>query len=232
MKRSVWARTDAGFEAFLHRRYHKLVSLLDFMAATGTCTAEAVVDACELFAQGGQRQWLKVAGEAKAQVIDSYLRLRHAPDQAIVAEFGSFVGYSCVRMASHAGCARIISLESDAVHVLVARHIIDLSGLSGRAEIWPGLAHDVLDRLVEDWGSGGTDFAFMDHRGTRFDAELVHLQRIQALRGRVLADNTLKPGAPAFLWLLYKGDCDVAVSWSLPEFLTQICEDWMTCVEV
>ena len=52
------------------------------------------------------------------------------------------------------GCAHIVSIESDSVHVLVARHIIALAGLSQEAEILPGMAHDVLDRLVEDWGAG------------------------------------------------------------------------------
>ena len=40
---------------------------MDFMAATGTSSAPAVVEACEVFASSGQHQWLKVAGEAKAQ---------------------------------------------------------------------------------------------------------------------------------------------------------------------
>ena len=52
------------------------------------------------------------------------------------------------------GCKHIVSLESDAVHVLVARHIIALAGLSPHAEIIPGMAHDALDRLLEDWGAG------------------------------------------------------------------------------
>ena len=47
-----------------------------------------------------------------------------------------------------------MSLESDAGHVLVARHVVALAGLSHRVEIMPGMAHDVLDRLVEDWGAG------------------------------------------------------------------------------
>ncbi|OLP82698.1 ATP-dependent RNA helicase dbp9 [Symbiodinium microadriaticum] len=193
-----WTRVDVGFEAFLHRRYHKVVRLMDFMAATGTCSAKGVVEACEAFASSGQRQWLKVAGEAKAQVIEASLALRRAPERAIVAEFGSFVGYSCVRMAWRAGCHHVVSLESDAVHVLVARHVVALAGLSHCVEIMPGMAHDALDRLVE------------------------------ALRGRILADNTLKPGAPEFLWLLCKGSAGSGSNgvalWSLPEFLTETCE--------
>lgn len=230
-----WTRVDVGFEAFLHRRYHKVVRLMDFMAATGTCSAKGVVEACEAFASSGQRQWLKVAGEAKAQVIDASLALRRAPERAIVAEFGSFVGYSCVRMAWRAGCHHVVSLESDAVHVLVARHVVALAGLSHCVEIMPGMAHDALDRLVEDWGAGGTDFAFFDHRGTRFHSDMVHLQRTEALRGRILADNTLKPGAPEFLWLLCKGSAGSGSNgvalWSLPEFLTETCEDWMTSAD-
>lgn len=50
---------------------------MDFMAATGTCSAKGVVEACEAFASSGQRQWLKVAGEAKAQAgADSLAELR------------------------------------------------------------------------------------------------------------------------------------------------------------
>ena len=155
------------------------------------------------------------------EVIDSYLAQRRAPERAVLAEFGSFVGYSCVRMAWRAGellggregtantpkdhvrstvmpateesriffkhsystClplqsrksqlrapaslvssqllqggvrggAQVVSFESDAVLVLVARHVVALAGLSQCVEIMPGMAHDALDRLVEDWGAG------------------------------------------------------------------------------
>ena len=63
---------------------------------------------------------------------------------------------------------------------------------------------DIMYYVVVPTHRGGTDFAFFDHRGTRFHSDMVHLQRTEALRGRILADNTLKPGAPEFLWLLCK----------------------------
>uniref|UniRef100_A0A7S4QCW7 Catechol O-methyltransferase n=1 Tax=Alexandrium monilatum TaxID=311494 RepID=A0A7S4QCW7_9DINO len=226
------ARVHSGFRAYIDKKYHKIVLVADFLAASGAEDAEAVCAACEAFAAGGARQWLKVAGAAKAELVDARLQSRPAMGHGVVAEFGSFVGYSCVRMAWRAkGSARVLSLESDAVHVLVARHVTARSRRSAEVEITPGMAHDVVGRLPEDWGGDSVAFAFMDHRGTRFHAELAHLEGLRALApaARFLADNTLKPGAPELLWhFKYCPARHVATSWSLPEFISETCEDWMS----
>ena len=65
-------QNTASVQAFLHGRYHKVVRLLDFMTARannelGPKRVERIVETCEAFASQSQRQWLKVAGEAKAQ---------------------------------------------------------------------------------------------------------------------------------------------------------------------
>mmetsp|Transcript_1392 Transcript_1392/g.3912 ORF Transcript_1392/g.3912 Transcript_1392/m.3912 type:complete len:582 (-) Transcript_1392:34-1779(-) len=225
-------RVSPGFQAYIDRKYHKLVSVIDFIAASGAVGAEAIVRACEVIASGSQRQWLKVAGDEKAEVVDMQLGARPAPDRGIVAEFGSFVGYSCTRMAWRSGGqSRVLSLESDAVHVLVARHVVAEARLSWVVEVVSGMAHDSVRRLADEWGGGSTALAFMDHRGTRFHVELMHLERLRALApgAKFLADNTLKPGAPVMLW--HFANCPSrhpSVSWSLPEFMTEDCEDWMT----
>jgi len=194
--------------------------------------AEAVVAACEVFATGSARQWLKVAGDAKAELVDCRLHARPAPDRGVVAEFGSFVGYSCVRMAWRSGGeTRVLSLESDVIHVLVARHVAREARCSPAVEVVPGMAHDSVRRIPDDWGGGPATFAFMDHRGTRFHVELGHLERLRALapEAKFLADNTLKPGAPVNLWHFdHCGHRHSATSWSLPEFAAESCEDWMT----
>lgn len=235
---SGFGRVNPGFRAYLDRRYHKVVLLVDFIASVGAVGAAAVVEACESFASGSARQWLKVAGDVKADLIDRCLEARRSTDMSVVAEFGAFVGYSCVRMAWRGGPGtRVISMESDAVHVLVARHIAIIARQSFAAEVVPGMAHDVVARLPEEWGCGGTGFAFMDHRGTRFHAELRQLEQLRAMGpgSRLLADNTLKPGAPEFLWNLLHCTPTVPhagfLSWSVPEFLTDSCEDWMTAAD-
>jgi len=231
-------RVNPGFVSYLERKYHKVVHLVDFMAACGaTGSAEAVVEACEVFASGSARQWLKIAGDEKAILVDSYLIAR--PDRApgVVAEFGAFVGYSCVRMARRADTAgrpcRVVSLEADAVHVAVARHTAREGRQSMAVEVWPGLAHDSVRRLADEWGHDSVAFAFMDHRGTRFHCELAALQRLRLLPpgAQFLADNTLKPGAPVLLWNFEHMPSPApaaAINWSVPEFISSSCEDWMT----
>merc|ERR1712232_218161 len=106
-------RVDPGFRFYIDKEYHKVVSVVDFIVASGAVGAEAVVTACETFAHGSARQWLKVAGEGKAELVEQRLRDRPHPERGIVAEFGSFVGYSCVRMSWRSGGeTRVLSLES------------------------------------------------------------------------------------------------------------------------
>lgn len=191
-------RIDPSFRSFLDRRYHKVVLLIDFIASNGAVGAEAVIEACEIFATGSARQWLKVAGDAKAEVINACLDRRPPVEFTVIAEFGAFVGYSCVRMAWRGGPGtRVVSLESDAVHVLVARYVAVEARYSHAAEIVPGMAHDTAPRLIEEWGCGGIGFVFMDHRGTRFHVDLQQLEEMQLAHipgCQLLADNTLKPG--------------------------------------
>jgi len=118
-------RVNPGFTAYIEKKYHKIVSVVDFIASAGATGAETVVRACEVFAAGSARQWLKVAGGDKADLVDSRLRARPCPERGVVVEFGAFVGYSCVRMAWRSGGkTRILSVESDAIHVLIARHVV------------------------------------------------------------------------------------------------------------
>lgn len=232
---SYWTtspRVDPGFRCYIDKKYHKIVSVVDFIAASGAVGAAAVVVACEVFAHGSARQWLKVAGEGKAEIVEQMLSGRPAPDRGVVVEFGAFVGYSCVRMAwrSH-GESRILSLESDAIHVFIARHVAIEARCSASVEVVAGMAHDSVRRLSDDWGTNAAIFAFMDHRGTRFHVELAHLRRLRALApaAKFLADNTLKPGAPINLWqFLHCPEKECAINWSVPEFASDSCEDWMS----
>jgi len=225
-------RVDPGFRNYIDKKYHKIILVVDFIIASGATGAAAIVEACELFAHGNARQWLKVAGEGKAEIVEQRLRERPSPERGIVTEFGSFVGYSCVRMyRCSSGETRILSLESDAIHVFIARHVVIEARCSQGVEIVPGMAHDSVRRLADDWGTNAAIFAFMDHRGTRFHVEWAHLQQLRAFApaATFLADNTLKPGAPINLWqFLHRPSRECAINWSVPEFVSDSCEDWMS----
>jgi len=228
-------KINPGFQAYIDRKYHKVVSVVDFMASCGAVGAEAVVSACEVFATGSARQWLKVAGDAKADLVDDCLQRRPGRDRGVVAEFGTFVGYSCTRMSWRSnGETPIITLESDAVHVMIAQYVVSMALCSPCVEVVPGMAHDTVRRMTDDWGSNGIVFAFMDHRGTRFHVELMHLEALCVLAPdmKLLEDNTLKPGAPVNLWHFdhCKRHC-LSMNWSLAEFVTAECEDWMSVSE-
>lgn len=225
-------RVNPGFRAYLDKKYHKVVMVVDFIAASGAVGPEEVVRTCEVFATGSARQWLKVAGDVKAEVVDYMLQARAARDRCVIAEFGSFVGYTCTRMAwRSSGETRVMSLESDAIHVMVARHVTSVARCSAIVDLCPGMAHDSVRRLADDWGDAGVTMAFMDHRGTRFHVELNHLEalRVPVPEMGFLADNTLKPGAPVNLW--HFDHCprhSASINWSLPEFVSEECEDWMS----
>lgn len=230
---STSLRINPGFRAYIDGKYHKIVCVVDMVVACGAADAAAVVAACEDFAAGSRRQWLKVAGDAKADVIDDCLRCRPTSSAAgVVAEFGSFVGYSCSRMAWRLhGKVRVLSLESDAVHVLVARHLVNVARCSHSAEVVAGMAHDSVRRIADEWGAESVAVAFMDHRGTRFHVELQHMERLRSYMPGVafLADNTLKPGAPVNLWhFLHSTRHAASINWSVPEFVSDECEDWMS----
>eukprot|EP00811_Abedinium_folium_P036135 NODE_8872_length_1464_cov_2.460733.p1 GENE.NODE_8872_length_1464_cov_2.460733~~NODE_8872_length_1464_cov_2.460733.p1 ORF type:complete len:277 (-),score=67.91 NODE_8872_length_1464_cov_2.460733:74-904(-) len=194
----------------------------------------------------GVGQWLKVAGNDKARVIEAALKRRRPwPEASFSLEFGAFIGYTSVRLASRIAYAKTeppaqwsrlaqrlhgVSLEVDSVHQLIARHLIDVCGLAISAEVWSGQVRDLLPRTTDELGAGSCFFAFMDHRGTRFHedfAGLIHTC-VQAHGIQGVADNVLNPGGPIFAW--ETRHAVHAVAWALPEFAAPSKEDWMAVV--
>mmetsp|Transcript_51217 Transcript_51217/g.158684 ORF Transcript_51217/g.158684 Transcript_51217/m.158684 type:complete len:264 (-) Transcript_51217:23-814(-) len=215
--------------------YRKLALLLDFVefhAAAGD--AESFLRAVESFGSG-VGQWLKVAADSKALLVEAAMGRRRCWRSDVSTELGTFVGYTAVRLARWAAGpdpapGRSLSLEVDAVHALLTRHHLGLTQLAGAAEVWVGQALDLIPRLAEDLGAPCLGLAFMDHRGTRFHSDLARLERIGApLPGLThVCDNVLKPGAPLCLWLATRRPAGaVATSWSMNEFAHWNSEDWM-----
>lgn len=216
-------------------RYHKLTWLLDEIEAQldEGFSAFTALNTIENFGKLGTIQWLKVAGDTKAYIIESSFMQRHLGDADVHIEFGCYVGYTATRLGQlqhRVGrqTASVFSLERDAVHAAVARHVLDLSKLRTIAEVHCGLVPLVTPRVLEEAGGSGVGFLFMDHRGTRFHRELAHLERLGVLAafGCATVDNCLIPGSPEFCWSLTNSHGNAARSWSLHEF-DRSFEDWM-----
>lgn len=195
---------------------------------------DAMLRAMDAHAQG-VGQWLKVAGMEKADVIEGALGQGWAAAWVAV-EFGAFVGYTSVRLASRlaseSGCLRSVSLEVDHIHQVVARHALHITRLSAHGEVWNGQVRDLLPRLLDETGSGSCGLAFLDHRGTRFHCDSALLAKLGSPGGasHVVADNVLNPGSPVFAWNVRR--CSHASIWILMEFMSNEREDWMVVADV
>ncbi|CAE8595009.1 unnamed protein product, partial [Polarella glacialis] len=130
------------------------------------------------------------------------------------------------------GRTQVLTLEADAAHAVVAQNLIAFAGLSHAVEVLTGHSEDLLPWLAERLAGGGhhIDFAFLDQRGSRYEADLAVLQRADLLSdGAILvADNVLKPGAPLFLWQVSTSRAFTTEVVSVPEFAMSDVEDWMT----
>lgn len=232
--------------SMVHYGLQKVARLVDAVesAAKPGC-AESILNECERFA-AYKGQWLKVAGLEKAAIIELSLRKRPLGVPEVAAEFGVFVGYTAVRLGGIVAAQRqhvgVLSLEVSPVHVCVARHVLDIGWLAHVGEVKSGQAKDALPLVAEEVGAGARGggepacgavaFAFMDHRGTVFHQDFALLEKsgLFARRAHVVADNTLNPGAPVFLWerLLRRRGLPWAAetaALALTEFLSDH-EDW------
>lgn len=215
--------------------YKRLARLLE-STSLGEGSPGDVLWRIECFAHVSS--WLKVAGDAKAEVLTSTLDCRPPLDRECTLELGAFVGYSAIRLSRHicawAGRRGVTgtSLEIDPVHAAVSRHHLDQARLSSGAEIWLGQLQDTMPRANEEFGAQGLAFTFMDQRGTTFHSDLAELEALQACAptSHTVADNTVKPGAPVFLWHVAIG---ATHSWktglvAMSEFASEAIEDWQS----
>merc|ERR1712151_826264 len=138
-----WSQPGSGNH---WRKLGALVEYVDAMAdlATDPKTPMSMIYLIERFAEGA-RQWLKVAGGAKACLLESALRGRRWAPWEVLLECGAFIGYSTIRFAvllRVLGGVPVVSVEVDPVQGCIARHFVDLAGVSNTAEIWIGQFRD------------------------------------------------------------------------------------------
>eukprot|EP00933_Yihiella_yeosuensis_P032462 TRINITY_DN26059_c0_g1_i2.p1 TRINITY_DN26059_c0_g1~~TRINITY_DN26059_c0_g1_i2.p1 ORF type:complete len:699 (+),score=115.15 TRINITY_DN26059_c0_g1_i2:99-2099(+) len=226
-----------------HRGSHfKLARLVEDILWSGANDSESVLEAIRQHSFG-EGQWLKVAGGAKANLIEKALRSRPPKAGEVTIECGVFVGFTTIRIGqrsleAHLAAGRkyqtsVIGLEVEPVHVCVARWMVELAGLSSVVEVWAGIAHDSLLRIGDEFGIRSTRLCFMDHRGTKFHEDLERLEDLKffSLAARVIADNVLKPSAPVFLWVTNMSPRYETENWSLGEFVQSEAEDWMVVAD-
>lgn len=221
--------------------HHKLASLVEYVEEhCSVGNPESVLSTLEAFATG-VGQWLKVAGGAKAPLIESSLAGRPVVEAELVVEFGTFIGYTSTRLArqlmirgrqqgsSPYKGPRLISIEVDSVNAYVARHIIDLAMLLCQMEVWTGQIKDLIPRIQEVWGERSLAFGFLDYKGSRFHVDFGRWEQLDLLApfGRLVADNTVSPGAPLLLWNLQHSTAVVSTLWAMQEFLEEAIEDWV-----
>jgi predicted O-methyltransferase YrrM len=221
----------------LRGTHAKLALLVADMKKSGADDAATALQAVRQHSYG-EGQWLKVAGGAKANLIEDCIRSRPMKRHGEVAlEFGVFVGYTTMRLGQRAlednqgreAVPLVIGLEVEPVHVCVARWMVDLAKLSRYVEVWAGIAHDLLLRVGDEFGEFSARLCFMDHRGTKFHEDLDRLEHLKLLApsATIIADNVLKPSAPAFLWYTNRSQSYETVNWALGEFVQHYIEDWM-----
>mmetsp|Transcript_67724 Transcript_67724/g.190909 ORF Transcript_67724/g.190909 Transcript_67724/m.190909 type:complete len:320 (+) Transcript_67724:180-1139(+) len=239
-------RVNPGFRAYIEKKYHKIVSVVDFIASLGAVGAEAVVLACEVFAGGSRRQWLKVAGGAKAPFMERALGGRSVAEGEVLVEFGTYIGYSSIRLArqvmirngGRTGLSpfkgqRLISIEVDPIIAFVARHIINLTMLLCYMEVWTGQIKDLIPRIQEVWGERALAFGFMDYKGSRYHVDFERLEQfdLPAPFCRLVVDNVVSPGAPLLLWNLGHSPAVRQTLYEMQEFLEESIEDWVAVVD-
>lgn len=100
------------------------------------------------------------------------------------------------------GKLKLYSLELEEAFAAIVRELVELAGLDGLVEVVVGPAGNSLKNLVEGGklGQGGVDLVFMDHVEALYEEELKRMEELDIFRSgsTVVADNVLRPGAPAY----------------------------------
>eukprot|EP00397_Hematodinium_sp_SG-2012_P021153 GEMP01021833.1.p1 GENE.GEMP01021833.1~~GEMP01021833.1.p1 ORF type:complete len:592 (+),score=160.65 GEMP01021833.1:293-2068(+) len=223
-----WVEDVHGQKLRLEKRdYYKETGALAYAFQGPADDVPAIIKAIETFTME-QQLWLKLAADEKGAVLDAVLKQHGAPKT--VLEVGCYVGYSSSRMASQLPeGSKIATLEVDPYHACVARNVIDYAGLSDRIEVVIGHSEHTIPQLAGIFGEQWADIVFFDQRGTRYHEDLLNLERTRffAPGAIMIADNTLKPGAPLFMHRVCCSGPFASQVVELEDFGGSV-DDWMT----
>ncbi len=109
-----------------------------------------------------------------------------------VVELGTLGGYSAVWMARALPAdGRLISVEMEPDRAQLARRFVARAGLDDRAEVWQGVAFDLLDELA---AAGPFDAVFIDADKENYPQYLEWSIANIRPGGLVIGDNAFKSG--------------------------------------
>jgi len=226
-----WVTNALGFSLRLNKiEYYKEVGTMHYILGHGRRhDLPSIHRAIESFTRE-QELWLKLAGDEKGAVLDAVLAMSDRPK--LVVEVGLYVGYSSTRMASQmrAWGGRVISMEVDPYHAIIARNTIEWAGLSDCIEVWVGHSENLIPRLRERLPDKSIDILFFDQQGTKMHLDLERIRSFNLLSNKavIVGDNVLRPGAPQFMyWTCVAGPYETQIV-SLKEYKQEIVEDWMS----
>ncbi|CAE7475624.1 COMT, partial [Symbiodinium sp. KB8] len=213
--------------------WEKLGAVIDFVehrlsaaAPQVPGTVNEMLRLLDTFAQR-REHWLKVAGGAKAEVLLHSHGLRTWRWHEVALECGTFIGYSAMRLALQMLAGRdspdragphVFTIEVDPVQACIARHLVDLAGVSCSVEVAIGQVRDIVPKIVELFGATSVGMVFMDYKE---DTGAI------GINSRLLADNVALPGAPLLLWNLAFSPSWELTAFAMTEFHEPNTEDWM-----
>lgn len=187
-----------------------------------------------------KKGWLKFgSADEKGEVISDALRrwLSRSGQTNVVVEYGTFLGYSALRMAQVIGAeAHIVSFEMDPEVACLAINLIEHAGVQS-VDVWVGQSEDLVERLVPRFGRQSVGFVYMDHNQMTYHQDVAQLetQGVLADGALLVATQVLKPGAPLLLWRLVEakaqGACLLDVV-SAPDCGCPMMEDWVVVAEL
>lgn len=168
----------------------------------------------------------------KGSVIDE--ALDSLPANATVLEFGTFLGYSAMRMASRLGPrCRIITVESDPEVACLAENLLMHAAVDDCVQVCFGTSADIVPVLQQLLGSGRfADLVYMDHNQMIYHEDIQRLEAAGLVGpGTIItATQVLKPGAPLLAWHFAErqreGLCTLDLV-SAPDCGLPLMEDWV-----
>lgn len=175
---------------------------------------DAVCNAIDDFAATIPRGLMTIGAKKREFITNKLAKAEPAP--TLFLEFGSYVGYSAICLASAMVAraapgqrVRYVSFEKNPIIAAVAASLADLAGLREVVTIHVGSASESLSRLVKEGmvTKGTVDFMLLDHWKDFYISDLQICEKFSLLRpgSVVLADNIIFPGAPEYLAYVQAG---------------------------
>eukprot|EP00419_Tripos_fusus_P014617 CAMPEP_0172729128 /NCGR_PEP_ID=MMETSP1074-20121228/93816_1 /TAXON_ID=2916 /ORGANISM="Ceratium fusus, Strain PA161109" /LENGTH=268 /DNA_ID=CAMNT_0013556529 /DNA_START=51 /DNA_END=857 /DNA_ORIENTATION=+ len=163
-------------------------------------------------------------GPVKGKIVDEALASMDSSPKVVV-EFGSYMGYSTVRLASllrkTAPDAVLYSVDPNPLGHAIKTTLLEWAGLLG-PNVKNELAYsgDILKKLAAEGKK--IDFLFLDHVKELYleDAKVAEqLQLLKTGSSLVVADNVIAPGAPEYrAWMMENKQFDTKIHTTLLEY--------------